>query len=422
MKRILFYSLAAMAAICTISCTKEKINDKAGSAEQVYGKALIAARADFLPAVESKALTPYTALEARDLKIDRYHMAFFKDGHVVKEVAVSNAGITDGRIPATEVTLPVGSYSVYLAANAYTSLDEVFVMNDNDGTPRQYNDGDSPDKYFWDLVNDAPGTGSTLVHAGSGTLTVTAGDDPTQASAASLSLKRRVARIRVNSIKNNLPSGIDVELESVYLMNCASRDLLFSDYDYPALKKWAYLGNATGKIWAEDEDGNLSALTLGECNFNDDDYFVTVKSPIAFKNIQMTVDKGASYAQPFNLYCYRSQGTATSLNLSEYSTEYPYYDGLWNGNGTFPATYLVVAVGIGNNFDSEDTGRYMVYYPINLAEVFSQGIKANHSYVLDITLNDLGSTDPATPIVHGAASVSAQVADWDNGGTGSVEI
>ena len=420
MKKII-YCVAAFAAIFSVSCTKEKQGPDAAE-PAILGTALISARADFLPAVETRALSPYTAMEPRDLKIDRYHMAFFKDGHVVKEVVVNNAGITDGRIPATEVTLPVGSYSVYLAANAYTSLGEIYVMNDNDGTPRQYNDGDSPDKYFWNLTDDAPGTGGTLVHTGSGTLTVSAGDNPTQASTASLSLKRRVARIRVNSIKNNLPSGIDVELESVYLMNCVSRDLLFSDYDYPGLKKWAYLGNAAGKTWEEDEDGNLVARILGECNFNDEENYVTVKSPIAFKNIQQTVNKGGSYTQPFNLYCYRSQGTATSLNLSEYSTEYPYFDGLWSGNSGLPATNLVVAVGIGNNFDTEDSGRYMVYYPINLAEVFSQGIKANYSYVLDITLNDLGSTDPATPIVHGAASVAAQVADWDNGGTGSVEI
>ena len=426
MKKKTMIVAAIAATLMCASCTKEKeyVND-ISSPESESGIAKITAHADFLPANEGKA-APYTAMEARDLKIDKYHISFCKNGRVVKEVSVNNAGITDGRIPSTEVRLPVGEYQVYVAANAYTDLSELTVLDENGGgNMPAYDEFKSPESFFWPIANDAYTSAGTLVHTGAGSVTVTSGTEATSASTGTIELKRRVARIRVNSIRNNLPSGIDVELEAVYLANFTSRDLLFLDYDYASAKKWLYIGNPNGRIYNENgETGMMEEWVIGQCDWNEDDCdFRVAFSEIATQVLQSRVEKGAVYSRPFNLYCYRSLGGAATIQSGDYMPQPFEYDCLWqSASSALPGPLLVVAVGIGTGFDLADASRTMVYYPVKLSEVFPAGIKANHSYVLDIELNDIGTSDPSQPRVHSMAEVSARVSDWNDGGASTVEI
>lgn len=423
MKKIIFLA-AAFAAIASVSCTKEKSVNTPDTLPATTGVACISAEPDFL-SVGTRALTSYTALESGDLKIDKYDIAFFKGTTLVREVSVSSAGITDGKIPATTVTLPVGTYKVYVAANAYTSFENQEILSTSSGVGiGSYGLGSDPETMLCNLYHDAYDADGNLVQVASGTVTVAEGNTLTSAATATLQLKRRVARIRVNSIANRMPSGMDVELEAVYLSNAVVRDYLFSDIDFMSANTWYCLGNLNGKYyWEDSSSGNMLNRTIGAYRYDSvHDCGAVESSDLAFKSLLTVVDGGSAYSTPFNLYCYRNSGTAYKTAagdswglLTDNVVE-------WYAGAAAPATQLVIAAGLGNSLDNPDAPRTMVYYPIALKDVFPAGIKPNYTYTLDITLNSLGSSDPSEHIAYGVAGVSATVAAWNDGGVSTVEM
>ena len=424
MKKIITLA-AVLAAISTVSCTKEKSSAGSCPLPSATGVACISAQPDYL-AVGTKTLSSYSVLESRDLKIDCYNIAFFNGTTLVREVSVSNAGITDGQIPQTTVTLPVGTYKVYLAANAYTSFEDLQILNSTPGAALgQYRRGTDPELILWDLCNDAYDDDGNLVQVASGTISVTEGSTLTSAATASLQLKRKVARVRVNSISNRLPSGMEVELEAVYLSNVCVRDLLFSSSDFMSTYNRYFFSNLDGRYYyGEDPSTGLPVSTvIGESYYNNSaDRAAAVSSDISYKGIVGVLAGGASYSTPFNLYCYRNSGSAYGTGDSDVWEIRDENLIEWYGGTAAPATQLVIAAGLGHNLDDPESARTMVYYPIKLAELFPGGVKPNYSYNLDITLNSVGSSNPSEHISYGVAGVVASVAGWNDGGVSTVEM
>ena len=423
MKKYLSFA-AVLAAISFVSCTKEKTSEIPGLSLASTGVARISAQADFL-VLGTKSLSSYTALESRDLKIDSYDIAFFNGTTLVREISVADAGITDGQIPDTTVTLPVGTYKVYVAANAYTTFEDQQLLNNGPHVLLdKFKLGSDPELLLWNLSNDAYDDDGNLVQVASGTVTVSEGNTPTAAATASLQLKRRVARIRVNSIANRLPSGMEVELEAVYLSNVSAKDLLFSDYNYMSSYKWYFLHNMDGKYyWENPASGLPEGRILGE-NYYDavNDNAAAISSDIAYKGILTRLGGDSEYDTPFNLYCYRNPGTAYKSSSTDYWEVMN--DNLveWYDSPSAPGTQLVIAAGLGNRLSNPESPRTMVYYPIMLSELFPNGVQPNHTYTLDITLNSIGSSDPSEHISYGVASVAASVSGWNDGGVSTVEL
>ena len=415
---------ALLAAISIVSCTKEKISEPAGSLPSAIGLARVSASPDFL-SLGTRSLASYSVLESRDLKIDCYDIAFFSGTTLVREISVTDAGITDGQIPDTTVTLPVGTYQVYLAANAYTSFEDQQLLPPGSHLAfGSFKLGSDPEDLIWDLYRDAYDNDGNFVQVASGTVTVAEGTTLAAAATANLQLKRRVARIRVNSIANRLPSGMEVELEGVYLSNVGEKELLFSDFDFMSSYKWYFLSNMDGKYSCENTStGLVESNIIGQYYYDAvNDAPAAIASDISYKNIVSVLSGCSAYSTPFNLYCYRNPGTAYKASSTDYwgicsENIVEWYDG-----PAAPGTQLVVAAGLGNSLDNPEAPRTMVYYPIMLSEVFPEGIKPNHTYTLDITLNSIGSSNPSEHISYGVAGVTASVSGWNDGGASTVEL
>ena len=338
-----------------IAC--RKIGQAPEISDMEYGSARGRLSLTLVPTVNSGTKASYPDLEAGEAKINSAQVLICKtDGSLARYLRMDdvsgNSAVFEG------ISLPTGQYEVHALLNgkdmsscrtASEFLQTSYSLDDNAGG---------------------------FVHYAGKPCTVSAG----QESDCRISARRLVARVHLQSVRNNLPPAYGtVTLKNVFLENVVAADS-------PGQNVAARYVNLYGRT----DPGNAATVINGQSH--------PASAPaFTFKSVSKGIANGASYSDGVNLYCYRNSSTIDP-------------EGIPGGNNG-AATKLVLTVNInGRDF----------FYPVFISE--NRTIEANKAYTVSVTLNNIGSEDPSVPVTLSAASVTLSVDAWDDGGLQDVEI
>lgn len=346
--------IAATAVMAAAACQKqEQENNNDEPAAQAFGRLSVS----LAPTVSVSTKASYTTLEDAEKAIKSAQLVICKqDGSVARYISKTNPG--PGPVVFDGMSLPVGTYRVHAILNGKNlenCLSESEILQP-----------------VYHLVDNADG----FVQYASAGCTV----EEDRNTDCQLQAARLVARVHVQSIKNNLPPAYgSMTIKNVFLENAVNDENL-------GKTAFPYCINPFGRSSEDDEDSIIDGVTnLAEA------------PAFTFKDISSSVPNKSVYNSAFNLYCYE--------NECEYDPDYAF------DASAYQATKLVVAV--------EIRGR-IYYYPLFVSE--TGAVEANKSYSLAITLNNIGSEDPSVPLILSAASVSVSVAEWADGGSQDVQM
>lgn len=209
----------------------------------------------------------------------------------------------------------------------------------------------------------------------------------TSASSASVtvSVTSLASRVHLTSIRNSMPGAFGaITLKRVYLSNVKGE----VKFDGTAVATWynQYGRKAlTTPITANSTTGAVDA----ECT----------ASAYTFKSYEATpatsIATSATYSANAYYYTFpNSLKTAIPANLATTTT--------W----TDQATWLTVCGEVNSK---------IYYWTVNLGAALTNGIERNYSYDVALTVNNLGSSDPGTPVTAGTATLAINVQPWQAG-------
>ena len=215
---------------------------------------------------------------------------------------------------------------------------------------------------------------------------VTIEKDATTPVAANL--ERVASRVVITNITNNLPSSTNLVIHGAYLSNVLTKD--HGGYDVSAdPSDWI-------SRWGRDAEGNIvtndfSEIALGGLTAwyeSTDGLPHTITNGSTYTPSMTTSRKGPRF-----YYIPGGSGDAYSTVPDIASLDESAY--------TPTETNLVIVASIEGEF---------CYYPIPITET-----RSNISTELSITLNNIGSYDPALPCKTGAYTLSGSIKGWEEG-------
>lgn len=362
MKNVKLLFIAAFAIAAAASCNKNTGEKLAAVPLEDGPRGSIQINIAPDIAGQTKA-SPYITTVAQETNIEDYQVLIFRnDGSLARYLSGTNDEPGFAELPSIEV--PVGRYSVYAVANGPSAaavttkgaLDELLAPL------AEYNDSEK------------------LVQYGMDTCTVT--EDETEV--VEVELARLVARIHLESVRNNLPAAYgSVRLKHVFLANVvANENLSCSTEPQTWYNRYARTSAQT------------PAIIDGSSNHAD-------AEDITFKATNLDIAPGASITNVANLYCYKN--------------DYSNTPGTYSAVFSPCATLCVLAMEIGGQ---------TYYYPVNIADRMGDPnmIEANNSYSIAVTITNLGSTEPSIPVKKGSLEIRVYVGSWSNGGSADVEL
>ena len=199
------------------------------------------------------------------------------------------------------------------------------------------------------------------------------------------------SRVRIVEIKNNLPAWASaITVKRVFLCNVvgtavpsgAKQDIKYNWYGRSNIGTKITPGTDTGAVTTSDPAGSYTCADLGG-----------------------SMNAGASLSGlPKYLYCFPNSSRKEMSDMHDATT---------TDQGA--STWLSMVGTYGNK---------TYFWTVNLGKDITgtQGLAANYTYDVSLTVNNLGSTDPGTPTVPGSLTVSCTPKDWSNGGDVSAEI
>ena len=214
-------------------------------------------------------------------------------------------------------------------------------------------------------------------------------------ASGSITCNHLAARVHLASITNNLPTALGaITLTGCYLSNAKGRVQVNGD----AVTYWY---NAYGRSVAVYSNSPTKTST-----------YASESSPGAtwlYKSFSSaSVAHGATYStiNPY-FYCYPNACETTLSDMSA-STDGSLYT-------TPQATWITVVGTVGGN-------TYYWTYNIGAASPNTTGLVANYTYDVTMTINNLGSSNPATPVTTGSATITTSAGAWTDGGSVSATI
>ena len=362
MKNVKHLFIAACALAAAVSCNK-KTNDAVAAIPAEDGPCG-SIQINIAPDVvrQTKA-SPYIVTVGQETTIADYQVLIFRsDGSLARYISDTND--ETGYAELLSIQVPVGSYWVYAVANGPSAagVTTTAALDALLAPLATYNNSEK------------------LVQYGMDTCTVTEDDT----AVVEVELSRLVARIHLESVKNNLPAAYGtVRLKHVFLANVvANENLSCSAEPLTWYNKYARTSAAT------------PAIIDGSTNHAD-------AEDITFKATNLDIANGATVTNVANLYCYKN--------------DYPDTPETYSNVFEPCATLCVLAMEIGG---------HTYYYPVNVADRMGDPymIEANNSYSIAVTITNLGSAEPSIPVKKEALEIRVYVGSWTNGGSADVEL
>ena len=193
------------------------------------------------------------------------------------------------------------------------------------------------------------------------------------------------SRVHLTSVRNSLPTAFGaITLKRIYLCNVKGQiqldatavDTWYNQYGRKALGTLVTAGSTTGAV---DAGSSGSAYTFKS-------YETSPATSIA---------AGASYSADAYYYTFPNPlKTAIPANVATTTT--------WNAQ----ATWLTICGQVGDS---------IYYWTANLGAALANGLERNNSYDVSITLNNLGSTDPGTPVTEASVTLGVSIQPWQAG-------
>lgn len=187
-----------------------------------------------------------------------------------------------------------------------------------------------------------------------------------------VNVSRLVGRVVLRSIKNDLPAAYDdVFVSQIFLSNVVGNQQLS--------------GTATPSTWYNKE-GRADESTRNETHIISSTYPASCPA-LTYVNGPIEIATGGTYSPTGGIPFYGYPNSSTTAPNGFHNPFQP------------QQTTLVVEANI-------DMHKY--YYPI----VLKNGIARNTTYTVYLTIKNLGSTDPNTPVQTDSFSVTIDVDDW----------
>ena len=277
-------------------------------------------------------------------------LIYDSNGYLYKDESLST--------PFTSKTIPnvkVGTYSVYAVANTCAALSDVSTAIALKATAI--------------TLSDCSLTASTgfVMFDGRNSVQVYSGDTPAQAN---LEVLRYPARVRLVSVKNELPSSLGgLTVKNVMLIN--------------GFSSWTMgiSGNPIGPVNPAGRKGGTGDIIATAANADYADY--------SFKEV------------PSSDHTLANGAAAKSYNYNFYSFPNPVTSDVTGAKATGGKARLVVTATFNNK---------TYYYPVTLDK-----LERNKSYEVQLTISGAGSDDPNRPVEKGSMSVSIAVKGWVSG-------
>ena len=207
----------------------------------------------------------------------------------------------------------------------------------------------------------------------------------TESASLTIPVTSLASRIHLNSVKNNLPTSFGaITLKRIYLCNvkgqiqldCTDVATWYNQYGRKALATPITANSTTGAV---DSETTGAAYT-----------FKSYESTPA-----TTIAAGATLSANVYYYAFpNSLKTAIPANLATTTT--------W----TDQATWLSVCGQVNGN---------IYYWTVNLGAALENGLERNYSYDVALTIKNLGSSDPGTPVTEANATLGINIQPWQAG-------
>ena len=277
-------------------------------------------------------------------------LVYDSEGSLYKDEALSS--------PFTSTTIPnvkAGSYNVYALANSCAALSDVSTMTALSGTTVKLSDCSLTASTGFAMFSDKVSS------------SVIAGTTPT---AVNLQVVRYPARVKLISVKNELPATLgSLTVNSVMLING------YSEWTLGASGSPTKSVNPAGR---KDGTGDIIA-SASNANYPDH----TFK---AVPSADQTIANGAA-AKTYGYSFYSFPNLVTSDVIGPKSV---------GGKAR-----LVVTASINGK---------TYYYPVTLAKM-----ERNKCYEVTLTISGAGSDDPNRPVEKGSMGVTIDVKGWVSG-------
>ncbi len=363
MKNVKHLIIAALAIVAAASCNKNT-NDAVAvvpGEDGPFGSLQINIAPDV---VRQTKASPYVTVVGQERNIADYQILIFRSDGSLARYLSGSPNETGGYAEAGSVRVPVGQYRIYAVANGPSAagVTTISALNSLLAPLGTYNDSNKLVQYGMDIC------------------TVTEDDT----AVVEVDLSRLVARIHLESVRNNLPAAYgSVRLKHVFLANVVANESLdCSEEPQTWFNKYARTSAQTPAI-IDGSDNHADA------------------EDITFKSTMLDIANGASVTNVANLYCYKN----------DYSDAPETYSNVFSPC----ATLCVLTIEIGGQ---------TYYYPVNIAERIGDPymIEPNYSYSIAVTITNLGSSEPSIPVKKEALEINVHVSTWSNGGTADVEL
>ena len=223
-------------------------------------------------------------------------------------------------------------------------------------------------------LND-PEKGFLMYGASAGNVVVNSGTD--SETAVAIELKRHVGRVRLTTVRNNLPSDFgSLKVESVFLENGLGSWTYQASGDPSGYINFA--GRKTGKSTSSNAADFIAAAGDADC------------AALTFHSTDRSVARGE---------------TPESFNLSFYTfpNKLSADDDHFGATSGAACTRLVLLVSYG-------TGGERWYYPVTVPQ-----LERNKSYDVSFVISGPGSADPNQRVTNGNLSVEVSVKTWEEG-------
>ena len=224
------------------------------------------------------------------------------------------------------------------------------------------------------LSNNNPEVGFVMYGATENNVMVTGGTTP---SSATIELTRFVSRVRLTTVKNNLPSSFGaLTVETVLIENGMGTWTLSGEGSPMDFVNHA--GRKSGKSTSGTEADFIAVAADAEC------------ASMTFRAPGTAVSRG---------------DTPESFNLPFYCFPNPIRESEDNTGPTddIACARLVLKISYGSPAESW-------YYPVSIP-----GMARNTSYDVSFVISGPGSKDPNSPVTNGNLAVEIQVKAWGDG-------
>ena len=201
-------------------------------------------------------------------------------------------------------------------------------------------------------------------------------------ASATVAVSSLASRVRLTTVTNGLPGAFGtLTLKRVYLCNVVAQNKLdgtsvtawYNQYGRKALATRITANSLTGAV-----DSSTPAAASTFKSYDD-----------------QAVANAASYTANAFFYCFPNALKTEFSSSVAASTE-------WSPQ----STWITVCGSVGGT---------IYYWTTSIGAKLASGLARNYSYDVALTINNLGTADPGTPVTPGSASISVSVTPWQAG-------